>query len=78
MKKYIIIAADLPADLPAEILQLDERAINKLKHNSKFRLIPIEDRKRLVCYKCGSLKSVKYLSLIDNRNYCNLCILSIK
>ena len=38
-----------------------------------MKLIPIEQRKNLVCARCGETKSVKYE--INGKHYCNWCIL---
>ena len=48
----------------------------------KFKLLSIKDRSRSVCYFCGTNKSVKYKSKIQQESgdeikicSCNICIL---
>lgn len=48
----------------------------------KFKLLSIKDRRTMVCYFCGTSKSVKYKSKIKQENgdeieisSCNRCVL---
>ncbi len=38
-----------------------------------FRYIPNWHLKSLICSKCGTDKSVKYINSNTNKYYCNLC-----